>query len=162
MNDKIRIINKKEVKSLFKNNWYYNFNDIMNYFDINDYKVSGNMLILNTYMPYNIYLKKICINYIRYYFFDNENLIKLIILINNDKTSIYKKYIYKLIIERTSEIINPELAIDRVKTIYYKKGIEVKYFIQKNEYLKNEYLINNKILSNNELFKEDINIIILD
>ena len=162
MNENIRLINVEEVRCIFKNKWYYNLEDLVKYFKITDFKTAANNFILNDYMPIEIETKKICINYVKYLFLDNENFIKLIIIINNKRTKIYKEYLYKIMIERISEIKNPELAIDRTKTIYYKKGLEVKYYFYKSEYVKKDFLIDNTIKTNEELFYEDLNIKILN
>lgn len=162
MNENIRLINKKEVRCIFKKQWYYKLDDVIKYFDIKNYKITNGNLILDYYMPFKIEVKKININYVRHLFLDNKNFIKLMIISNNKNTTVYKEYLYKIMTERINEIINPELAIDKVKTIYYKKGLEVKYYFYKSEYVKNDFLINNKIKNNNELFYEDLEIKLLD
>lgn len=89
--------------------------------------------------------------------FDNEyidtyTLILLIAFSSDFRTYKYKLYMGSSTIEKLSEIINPDLCIDRYRSIKYKKGCDDLY-----NYTSKRINMCNKNISIESIVREEIN-----
>lgn len=85
-------------------------------------------------------------------YIDIYSLILLIVFSCDFRTYKYKLFMCSSTIEKLSEIINPDLCIDRCKSIKYKKGCNDLY-----NYTNKGININNKNISFEGIVKEEIN-----
>lgn len=83
---------------------------------------------------------------------DIYSLILLIVFSCDFRAYKYKFFMCSSTIEKLSEIINPDLCIDRCRSIKYKKGYKDKY-----NYTNNKISSGDKNLSFEDIVREEIN-----
>ncbi len=91
-------------------------------------------------------------NIIEREYIDIYTLILLIVFSNDFRAYKYKLFLCSSTIEKLSEIANPDLCIDRCKSLKYKKGSYDLY-----NYTSKRTNINNKNVSFESIVKEEIN-----
>jgi len=91
-------------------------------------------------------------NIIEKEYIDIYSLILLIAFSNDFRTYKYKLFLCSSTVEKLSEIINPDLCIDRCKSLKYKKGSYDMY-----NYTSKSANIYNKNTSFESIVKEEIN-----
>ena len=85
-------------------------------------------------------------------YIDAYSLILLIAFSNDFRTYKYKFYLCSSAVEKLSEIMNPELCIDRSKALQYKKGYDDSY-----KYIGKRKSSGKNNMAFNEIVKEEIN-----
>lgn len=123
----------KNVKSIIKKGEIlYSMEGLLEYFGYN-YNHS-NFLIQKFIKSYsNLQIKKIKFSSSYDYYLNTQNSLRLLMLINTEKSKVYKEWLIKCGIERINEIISPINLYDRLKTIIYMKGIKSNYNFIKSE-----------------------------
>lgn len=152
MNTKLALFEEKEIRKIYKNNnWYYNVNDVITF-------------LTNTSNP-SEYLKKLkqkdlelqrnwnnlCIKINmrskddkirKYAACNNVGILRLIESLQISKAESFKMWMAKLGNERLDEINSPELAMDRMKTIYKFKGYSSNWIEQREREVVTKHSLN--------------------
>lgn len=142
MNNKLALFEEKEIRKTWKDEkWYFSILDVV--------------FVLTDSVDPKQYLKKIKSRDIeiqmnwgtictllempaldgkkrKIQMADTEDILRIIQSIPSPKAEVFKKWLAKVGSERIEEINNPELAMDRMKSIYEKKGYS-KAWIEQRE-----------------------------
>ena len=132
MNNKLALFEEKEIRKTWKNNkWYFSIVDVVyaltdssdpkqyvKKLKSRDIEIQNNWGTICTLLEmYSLDGKKRKIQMT-----DTEGILRIIQSIPSSKAEPFKRWLAKVGAERIEEINNPELAMDRMKQIYEKKG----------------------------------------
>ncbi|MEG1015854.1 MAG: hypothetical protein RR228_03985 [Bacilli bacterium] len=148
-----KLLNSPSVEVIFDKQWYYNLTDTVKYLFKKDTISILNEILNNKEIEIHKMRRRNDENYITIDYLDTYNLIKVLLIYNSPKIKDIKLWFASIILERINEIVYPEIALDRLKTINAKKGNQYKYIFQKKE-----NPIDIEVLTNQEILDEEISI----
>jgi len=140
MSDKLALFEEKQIRKTWKDNkWYFNIEDVV--FALTD--SSDPKQYIQKLKRRDEYLKQGWVQIVHTLKFDTkggrqrmncadtEGILRIIQSIPSPKAEPFKRWLAKVGSERIEEINNPELAMDRMKEIYEKKGYSKSWIEQR-------------------------------
>ena len=140
MDNRLALFEEKEIRKIWKDNkWYFSIEDIVLVLtDSRDPKQYINKLrkrdeILSQGWVQNVHTLKMNTNGGKQKIncADTEGILRIIQSIPSPKAEPFKRWLAKVGSERIEEINNPELAMDRMKQLYEKKGYSKSWIEQR-------------------------------
>ena len=141
MNTKLALFEEKEIRKIYKNNnWYYNVNDVITLLTDSSNPSEYLKRLKQKDLELQTNWNNLCININmhskddkirKYTACNNIGILRLIESIQSPKAEKFKMWLAKLGNERLNEIDEPELLMDRMKTIYKLKGYSSSWIEQR-------------------------------
>lgn len=141
MNNNLALFEEKEIRKTWKNNkWYFSIIDVVyvltDSLDPKQYlkKIkSRDIEIQNNWGTICTLLEMVALDgkKRKIQMSDTEGILRIIQSIPSPKAEPFKRWLAKVGSERIDEINNPELAMDRMKQIYEKKGYSKSWIEQR-------------------------------